>query len=72
MLMEEQEISESLLIPLTEYNQVLGLLEIYSDDKFKNFTEQKIQLATILTSQAAIAVRNKQLYKSALIVFSCL
>ena len=64
-LMEEQEVFEILGLPLTENNHVLGILEIYGDDKFKKFTKQEIQLATALTSQAAIAVKNAQLYESA-------
>ena len=65
MIMKEQEVFESLILPLTENNQVLGLLEIYNDAKFKKFTKQELQLAISLTSQATIAVKNAQLYQSA-------
>ena len=64
-LMKAQGIFESLVLPLTESNQTLGLLEIYDDIQLKEFTKQDIRLANALAFQTAITIKNVQLYESA-------
>ncbi len=64
-LMKEQEIFETLVLPLATGNRALGLLEIYNDVKFRNFTKREIRLAETLAVKAAIALENAHLYKAA-------
>jgi signal transduction histidine kinase len=65
VLMKEQGLFESLSLPLTADNQVLGLLEIYDDAELKKFTKQEVRLAEALAFQAAIALKNAHLYEAA-------
>ncbi len=63
--MKTQRVFDSLLLPLTVGKQTLGLLELYDDVELKKFTEHEIRLAEALTFQAAIALKNAQLYGAA-------
>jgi GAF domain-containing protein/DNA-binding response OmpR family regulator/HAMP domain-containing protein len=50
-----------LMLPLVMRDTVVGLVEIY-DAQERQFTEEEVRLAQALTSQAAIALYNAQLF----------
>ncbi len=53
--------SSMLVLPLVVRDAVVGLVEIYDADE-RHFSDEEIRLAQALTSQAAIALRNAQLF----------
>jgi GAF domain-containing protein/DNA-binding response OmpR family regulator/HAMP domain-containing protein/two-component sensor histidine kinase len=50
-----------LMLPLVTRDAVVGLVEIYDADE-RRFTDKEIRLAQALTSQAAVALQNAQLF----------
>jgi PAS domain S-box-containing protein len=53
--------SSMLMLPLVLPDSVVGLVEIY-DAQERQFTQEEIRLAQALTSQAAVALHNVQLF----------
>ncbi len=65
-LMNEQEMSMVLLLPLVVRDQVIGLMEVYEiENKERIFTADEMRLAHSLSVQTAIFIENARLYQSA-------
>jgi diguanylate cyclase (GGDEF)-like protein len=61
-LIEWEELS-SLMVPLIVGQDVVGALEISESENVRHFTEEETALCTALGEQAAVAIRNAQLYR---------
>ena len=57
-LMREQGLVSLLMVPLATRNRVVGILEIYEEKKFREYTPDEIRLAHSLASQGAVAIEN--------------
>ena len=60
-LIDWEEMS-SLMVPLIVGQDVVGALEVSESEHLRQFTEQETALCTALGEQAAVAIRNAQLY----------
>lgn len=54
-----------LCVPLTIYEEAIGVINITNKKGRKPFTEQDLSIISTLTSQAAIAINNARLYEMA-------
>ncbi len=64
-LNKRERLHTVLSAPLVLGDQMIGILNIYSKDKPRQFTAHERELARIFATQAAIAVQNARLYESA-------
>ncbi|RMF29144.1 MAG: GAF domain-containing protein, partial [Chloroflexi bacterium] len=55
--------SAALLLPLVSRDDPVGLVELYTADPHRTFSEQEMDLAQALVNQAAIAIANARLYQ---------
>ena len=61
-LIEAEHLFSVLSAPLAVSDRLIGILNIYSKDEPCQFTADEIEVAEVLASQAAVAIRNAQLY----------
>jgi len=61
--MGKEEILALLILPLIVHDQVLGLVELFT--QAPDYTPEEIRLAQSLAAQAAIAIENARLYEQA-------
>lgn len=65
-LMEEQSKQVLLLLPMVARDKVLGLMELYNEEKKDHaFYDSEIQLAMSLAAQTAIFIENVRLFEDA-------
>lgn len=62
-LLREWGVFTLLMSPLVVKNQTIGLLELYEEEEPKTYTVEEINLIESLSSQAAIALKNSQLFE---------
>ncbi len=62
---EERPFSASLQVPLRWQDRVIGVLAIDADVEQRTFGREDIGIATLLASQAAVAIENSRLYQAA-------
>ena len=55
--------SAALLLPLVSRDDTVGLVELYTADPHRTFSEQEMDLAQALVNQAATAIANAHLYQ---------
>ena len=65
VLMNEWEMLTLVMTPLIAKDQVIGMVELYEEVKPRIFSKEEINLVESLASQAAISIRNSQLYEQA-------
>jgi len=64
-LMSTFKILTLVMSPLIAKNKVIGLLELYEEEKSRIYSNDEINLIESLASHAAIAIRNSHLYEKA-------
>lgn len=64
-LMQETGTLVLLMLPLIVRDQVIGIVELFNQEKYYSFSADEIKLAASLAAQAAVAVENAQLYAQA-------
>jgi GGDEF domain-containing protein/transcriptional regulator with GAF, ATPase, and Fis domain len=62
-LMMEWRHTTYLSVPLVHGNDVVGLMELAETAGTRHYTDQEIELAVAIGEQAAVAIRNAQLYR---------
>jgi len=62
-LIRDENLTSVLTVLLRFGDEVLGAINIYSRGRIRRFTQEEIENAQIFAQQAAIAVRNANLYK---------
>jgi GAF domain-containing protein/CheY-like chemotaxis protein len=62
-LIEAEHLCSVLSTPLVASDELIGVLDIYSKDDTHQFTSDEIEVADVFASQAAVAIRNAQLYE---------
>jgi PAS domain S-box-containing protein len=62
-LLKQMGAQTLLMLPLVARDQVVGLMELYSDVPGYRFTAAHIRLAQTLADQAGVAISNAQLYE---------
>ncbi|MCC7205831.1 MAG: GAF domain-containing protein, partial [Anaerolineae bacterium] len=55
-----------LIVPLTVSGQIIGMLEFYHQQEYRDFTPEQVEVAQTIASQAAIAVQNANLLEQSL------
>lgn len=60
-LIESEHLCSVLSAPMKVYDELIGVLNIYSKDKPREFVPSEIELAEISARQAAIAIQNARL-----------
>ncbi len=63
-LIRQERLLDVLAVPLIRAEQQLGLLNLYSKDTPRHFTEEEKDLARLFASQAAIALENAYLFET--------
>lgn len=62
-LVEAEHLCSVLSAPLATSGRLIGILNIYSKNEPRQFTPDEMEVAEVLASQAAVAIRNAQLYE---------
>jgi signal transduction histidine kinase/DNA-binding response OmpR family regulator len=60
--LQENEVKTQLMLPMVFQGRTIGLVEIIDCRVERNFTDRQIELAKLLTNQAAIAIDHARLY----------
>ena len=60
---EAEHLCSVLSAPLVVSGGLIGILNIYSKDKPRQFASDEIEVAEVIASQATVAIRNAQLYE---------
>jgi diguanylate cyclase (GGDEF)-like protein len=61
-LLDWEELS-SLMVPLVVGQDLVGLLEVSESERLRRYTDDEIELCTALGEQAAVAIRNAQMFR---------
>jgi PAS domain S-box-containing protein len=61
-LIEAEHLCSMLSTPLVVSSKLFGILNVYSKDEPRQFTSDEIEVAEVFAGQAAVAIRNAQLY----------
>jgi len=61
--LERTETQAALLLPLVAHEQTIGLAALLDVQRHRPYTQQEIDFAQMLASQAAIAIQNARLYE---------
>jgi PAS domain S-box-containing protein len=64
-LMREFGIFDLLILPLIARDRVIGIVELFNEEIYHDFSEEDIRLASSLAAQAAVAVENATLFAQA-------
>jgi|GEM_PF-1223584 len=59
--MQKDEITSMLMLPLITGQRISGLIEVYEETTFREYTQDEIQLAQSLCTHAAAAIENTRL-----------
>ncbi|MFL7867617.1 MAG: GAF domain-containing protein, partial [Anaerolineales bacterium] len=63
--MTKRGITTVLMLPLIAHNQVIGLVEIYEEERERTYKQEEIDLLQHLAAQAAISIENARLFEDA-------
>ena len=63
--MTKRGITTLLILPLIAHNQVIGLVEIYEEERERTYKQEEIYLLQHLAAQAAISIENARLFEDA-------
>ena len=61
--MQEHHVATLVIIPLALKGRSIGVIELESWDEERHYTPEELNLAMILTNQAAVALDNARLYE---------
>jgi PAS domain S-box-containing protein len=64
-LVEQEGLYTTLVAPLQIGKDLIGILNIYSKDAPRRFTDREIELGAVFANHAAIAIKNAQLFQQA-------